>query len=178
MVDTLTTTGGSSLLSYKIVPLIICVMFCISFYGCESASENSRFPDVAALTTEIERFLNSYFEAFGSRDTVRLREMFTDDDRFFWIDDGSVRYRSVDAVFEAIAGFRPDFDIQTELGNVGVAPLGDGTVYAFTEFQSRGGTPEFQFQFGGVMTFALERDGDTWRIVGGHSSTPRDRRVD
>lgn len=63
--------------------------------GCtpseDRAADADRLPGAAA-------FVRGYVAAVDSRDGKILTEMYVDDDRFVWIENGAVRYRSVDEI--------------------------------------------------------------------------------
>ena len=143
--------------------------------GCGGADETNRAPAAGDLSAEVEAFLASYMDAIGARDAETLRSQVADSTRFTWAEDGAVRYRSVDAILEGLATFPPEVPINTDLSDLHVAQVGTDGAYATASFVTRIGEGPESFTFGGVITFVLERHDETWRIVGGHVSSPRQR---
>ena len=125
----------------------------------------------AVDAAEVGAVLLHYLEAVERRDTAALRALYAADGRFVWIEDGAVRYRSADDVLAGLAAFPAGTPLRTVVGEVEVAPVAGGGVHAWTPFTTRVGEGEGAFTFRGMLSFVLERDGEGWRIVGGHTST-------
>ena len=128
-----------------------------------------------SLTSEVTAFLDGYLSAIGSRDAARIRKAYVAEDRFVWIEDGRVRYRRVEDVLSSLATFPSDSPIRTELKDLAVAPLGQGAAHAWASFRTTVGEGPSGFSFGGAISFTLERDGNSWRVVSGHTSSPSRR---
>jgi len=143
--------------------------------GCGGADEATPPRTAGDLGAEVEIFLASYFDAIGARDAETLRSQVADSTRYTWAEDGEVRYRSVDGMLEGLATFPPDVPIHTDLSDLTVAQVGTDGAYATASFVTRIGEGPDSFTFGGFITFVLERHNETWRIVGGHVSSPRQR---
>lgn len=127
------------------------------------------------LTEEVAAFLSDYLAAIGSRDVARIRAAYVSDARFGWIEDGKVRYRSVDEVLASLATFPAGSAIRTELKDLAVVPVSQSGAYAWATFRTSVGEGPSGFTFGGAISFTLERHGTAWKIVGGHTSSPSRR---
>ena len=127
------------------------------------------------LKNEVAAFLDGYLAAIASRDAAKIRKAYIADDRFVWIEDGKVRYRSVDDVLSSLAAFPADSPIRTELSDLAVVALGQGAAHAWASFKTSVGEGRGGFSFGGAISFTLERDGNSWRVVSGHTSSPARR---
>lgn len=127
------------------------------------------------LKTEIAAFLDGYLSAISSRDSGRIRNAYVSDDRFVWIEDGKVRYQRVEEVLASLATFPADSPIRTELKDLTVVPVGERGAHAWASFKTTIGDGSRGFSFGGVISFTLERDGNSWRIIAGHTSSPSRR---
>lgn len=125
------------------------------------------------LQADVRNFLDDYMEAIGARDSVRVRAALVDDGRFAWIEDGEVRYRSADELLAGLAQLLPGSAIETELMDVTVVPFGDDGAHAWATHRTTFGEGADAFSFGGAISFVLERSGDSWVVLGGHTSSPR-----
>ena len=137
--------------------------------GIEGAgrSPSDDFEDAVAS------FLDSYLLAIETRDDALLRGMYVADGRFEWIEDGEIRYRSPDDVLAGLASFPENAAIRTEYDIREITPVGEAGARVSMRFRTVIGEGPSAFEFGGMMTMVLE-DGPTgWRIVGGHTSSPR-----
>ena len=128
-----------------------------------------------ALRAEVDAFLSNYLAAIGSRDAARIRAAYVADDRFVWMEDGRVRYRKVDDVLASLAMFPAGSAIRTELKDLAVVPVGPSGAHAWASFRTSIGEGPSGFAFGGAISFTLERHGTSWKIVGGHASSPSRR---
>ena len=63
-----------------------------------------------------------------------------------------------------------------DAGHQNVASVGSNAARAWASFKTTIGDGPRAVSFEGVMSFALERDGGVWKILGGHTSTPLARR--
>lgn len=147
-------------------------VFALLFSACSPAANDApeRTDDLAG---EVGETLDRYLTAVSERDAAALRELYAEAARFIWIEDGAVRYRSAADVLEGLAAFPPDTPMVTELTELSVVGLGESGAHAWCRFTTTVGEGPGAFSFGGVMSLVLERRGGAWRIVGGHTSSPR-----
>jgi hypothetical protein len=124
---------------------------------------------------EVSAFLTGYLAAIGSRDATGIRAALVAGDRLTWIEDGKVSYRSADAVIAGLAAFPAGTALRTELVDLEVVPVGQSGAHAWAMFRTTVGEGAAAFSFGGAISFMLERDANSWKIVGGHTSSPRRR---
>jgi ketosteroid isomerase-like protein len=129
--------------------------------------------DPAAVELEIVPLIDLYGRAFNDRDTVTIRGMYVDDERFSWYEDGRLRYRNADDILRAIRNLG-DMDIRTQWLDRKVVPLSPTLASLRLGFVTRinlsNGT---EMEFRGVQTMVVERTSGGWRIVNGHTSTVR-----
>ena len=125
------------------------------------------------LSDEVAGFLESYLLALETRDGASLRTFYADSDRFEWIEDGEIRYRSADEVLAGLAALPSDATIHTEYENRKVVPVGANGARVSARFRTVIGEGPAAFEFGGIMTMVLEKGPTGWRIVGGHTSSAR-----
>lgn len=130
---------------------------------------------LANLQSEVAAFLDEYLAAIGARDAARIRNAYIADDRFVWIEDGQVRYRRVEDVLSSLADLPADSPIRTELTELSVVPVGQAAAHAWAAFKTTVGEGPQGFSYGGTISFVLERDASSWRVVSGHTSSPSRR---
>jgi ketosteroid isomerase-like protein len=141
--------------------------------GCTSLQPRS--PQTAADVSAVEAFLTSYLRAIETRDEGAIRASYIAGDRFAWLEDGKVRYRSADEVLAGLRAIPASSPIRTAFTDLSVVPLGTNAAHARATFSTTIGTPPSAFTFGGAITFALEQEGGSWKIVAGHTSSPSRR---
>ena len=127
------------------------------------------------VTEEVAAFLTEYLAAIGARDATKIRTAYVADDRFVWIEDGKVRYRKADEVIASLAMFPPGSAIRTELKDLTVVQVSESAAHAWATFRTSVREGPSGFAFGGAISLTLEREGASWKIVGGHTSSPSRR---
>ena len=140
--------------------------------GCGGIEEAGQ-PLSDTIEDEVASFLESYLLALETRNVDLLQTMYADDGRFEWIEDGEIRYRSPDDVLAALAELPSDASIRTEYDGREITPVGDAGARVSTQFRTVLGEGPSAFEWGGMMTMVLEKGPTGWRIVGGHTSSPR-----
>jgi ketosteroid isomerase-like protein len=120
---------------------------------------------------EVGAFLESYRGALDSRDTLALSDLYVDDGRFIWLEDGEVRYRSAADVARSLSALPDGMSLRTEYDETSVQPVGARGASASMRFLTTMGEGSSAFEFGGVISMTLERGPQGWRIVAGHTST-------
>ncbi len=144
----------------------------LGILACGNIEEAPR-PITDGIDDQLTRFLESYRLAIETRDTTALRAMYVDDGRFQWIEDGSVRYRSPDEVVAALGALSGDLVIHAEYDRTVIAPVGASGASASMGFRTVIGEGPSAYEFGGMISFVLEKGSTGWRIVGGHTSSSR-----
>ena len=129
----------------------------------------------ARVESEVREFMASYGEAIEGDDTEAIRGLYVDDERFAWFTDGEKRYTSADDVLASLAEME-EMTFSTETSKIEVVPLTPDLAHARSAFHtkiSQGGAVVFEFS--GVITWLLEevKDGE-WRVLTGHTSTPKE----
>lgn len=145
----------------------------ILFTACTASDpDSSSSVDTA---DEVAAFLEEYLAAVDARDATVIGRSYVADDRFVWIEDGEVRYRSAEEILASLSAFPAGSAIRTELSDLVVVPLGVTGAHAWATFTTTVGTGPGSFAFGGAISFVLERGDGSWRLAGGHTSSPTGR---
>lgn len=132
-------------------------------------------PSAADLNDEVTSFLDRYLAAISARDKAAIKAAYTADDRLAWLEDGKVRYRRADDVLAGLDSLPASTQIVTKLSDLSVVQVGAQGAHAWASFQTTIGDGPRAFTFGGAISFVLEREKGSWRIVGGHTSSPTRR---
>lgn len=132
----------------------------------------------AAIEDSVGAFLATWAEGTREGGWDRVVDRYADDPSFRWVEDGRVRYRSVEEVRAGFEDVRAAFsDARTEFTEPSIAPLAPGLAHVVTRFRTtltREEGPEVQF--GGAMTMTVRHTGDGWKVLRGHMSSERPRR--
>jgi hypothetical protein len=102
-----------------------------------------------------------------------LSRLYAGDERFRWVENGVVRYRSAAEVRQALMRLTSTMRIETTYQDTEILPIAPGLASVVTRFQTRFGDPAAGgFTFGGAITMTLINTTDGWRMLGGHTSSP------
>lgn len=151
-----------------------CTLAPIALVTACAATSPSK-PPQQVVKAEVAAFLDHYLKAIGARDESAIRASYVVDDRFAWIEEGRVRYRTATEVLAGLATLPTGTPIRTELKDLTVVTVGQTGAHAWASFSTTIGSPPSGFTFGGAISMVLEKDSGAWRIVGGHSSSPARR---
>jgi ketosteroid isomerase-like protein len=129
------------------------------------------------VQTEVSDFLRSYLAIIEGDDTEAIRGLFVDDGRFAWFTDGEKRYTSGDEILAGLASMG-GMTFSTEGADVEVLPLTPDLAHARSAFRTKIlQDGEVVFEYSGVITWLLEEvESGEWRVLTGHTSTPKERR--
>jgi len=151
----------------------VVVIASMALCACTGPAEQQSL-DPTALEAELSEFLATYLTVLENRDLDRLTDLYAPAGRFHWIEDGQLRYRSADEVARGLESLPPDATLRTEFSEQIITALGDRGAVASMRFETVVGDGPGAFAFGGMMSIALEREGDGWKIVAGHTSSERE----
>jgi len=130
----------------------------------------------ALVEREATAFLASYLDILQGEDPEAIRGLYAQEGRLAWFTDGEKRYASADEVIASLASMEGT-TLSTETSDLEVIGLAPHLVHARSAFHtklSQGGAVVYEFS--GVITWLLEKDaGGSWRVLTGHTSTPKTR---
>ena len=147
----------------------------IAFSSCNSGGELSF--DKAGLTKEIESRLDAFVNHNNKLETESLKDFYSDDERFYWVEDGQVQYPNKEILAASLEGLVSMVSgIDMKVLNRRIEILNATSAMIFLEYEqamtmaSGGG-----FSIDGAMTVLLEKEAGIWRFLVGHSSTKKER---
>ena len=152
----------------------VLAVFVVALTGCAVSQHTSSGPGAVDVSA-VPAFLAQYLKAVEARDEITIRDSYASSDRFAWLEDGKVRYRSADEVLAGLKSIPAATPIRTTLTDLVVVPVGSNAAHARASFSTTMGTPPSAFTFGGAITFVLEYHAGAWKIVAGHTSSPSRR---
>jgi hypothetical protein len=130
--------------------------------------------DKAALTGEVEAFLDLWIETSDKGEFALLKPMYSDRAGFRWIENGRVAYDSAESAaagldMAATAGYTADMDLM----NREVALLSKDAAAVSADYSlAFDFGPEAQFTSTGVFTAVLVKEAEGWKFLQGHLSEP------
>lgn len=138
--------------------------------GTETADATTGAPQ------ELRAFLARWNDAMTAQDAPAIRASYVADDRLRWFEDGTLRYRTREEILRALSQFPAGTRIETTLAEIEGEWLTAKLIQGSARFRTRVTMPGHSFEYGGVFTLVIERDGADWRFLRGHTSTSRPER--
>lgn len=157
---------------------IIRTLFVLAFAGFASCNSNGTVSyDKAGLTKEIESRMDAFVSHNNKLEAESLKDFYSDDEKFYWVEDGQVQYANKDilvASLEGLVGMVSSVDMK--ILNRRIQLLSATSAMVFLEYEqamamSSGGG----FSIDGAMTVLLQKEDGVWRFLIGHSSTKKER---
>lgn len=146
--------------------------------GCAPGDERPLSePRSTAIEDSVAAFLTTWAEGTEEGGWDRLVDRYADDPSFRWVEDGTVRYRSVEEVRAGFESVRAAFsDARTEFMEPSIASLAPGLAHVVTQFRTTLTREDgSEVRFGGAMTMTLSHTEDGWKVLRGHMSSERER---
>ena len=142
--------------------------------GCAARDVTLTASARAAMQDSLRTTLDAFRIATSASQRDSVSHMYADDSTFRWIEDGRVVARSATVVRQHLLAMPASTRIETAYDSVEYLPVAPGvgsltTHYTTTVKDSAGGG----YSFGGFLTMTLVHRPNGWRIISGHTSSPR-----
>jgi hypothetical protein len=150
--------------------LVAPILSTLVFAGTETPEATTGAPQ------KLRVFLTRWNDAMAAQDAPTIRASYVADDRLRWFEDGALRYRTREEILRALSQFPAGTRIETTLAEIEGEWLTAKLIQGSARFRTRVTMPGHSFEYGGVFTLVIERDGADWRFLRGHTSTVRPER--
>lgn len=133
--------------------------------------------DTFKVEEEIKSAFNDYVEHINNQGLVGAADYFSQDQRFYWIEDGVKQYPNYQALAQGIDEFAGQVDLvdfQTQDLEVEVLDKHLGMLYVAYN-QTLTLKSGFEFTLDGAMTILMHKENKSWKFLMGHSSTKKPR---
>jgi hypothetical protein len=149
--------------------LLLAPVACTNPFSSTSTTTSSTSIEVSPeVKTTIEQFLAK----FNEHDAAGAGEFFSDDQGFYWIEDGRVVYETKTAAITGLTNFIAGFgESRLEAYDVKVTMLDDEAAVASFKFtQTIAANGQASIRVDGMMTMGLTQKDGSWKIAGAHKS--------
>lgn len=146
--------------------LVIAALLLIPTLGISSTEQAPTKPGVTA-----QQFVKTYVRAMNRGDVGSMMKMFSKDSGVTSIGDGAITHgwRSIQTDAKQFVGRQGTFKFT--VGRVEVTPLGSDYVLAVAPFTVQTLGQEEDVEVPAAMTFVLQREGKSWKVVHEHWSS-------
>ncbi|OEK00181.1 hypothetical protein BFP97_01025 [Roseivirga sp. 4D4] len=155
------------------VKLLMVLMIAIT--SC--ASKAPSYFDKDALANEIQQRFNAFVTGMNKLDGEALLDFYSNDERFYWVEDGKIQYANKEALAASLNGLVGMLSSSNmNVLKTRVEVTSETTALCYAEYEqamvmSSGGG----FDINGAMTILMQKEAGVWRFLIGHSSTKKER---
>ncbi len=155
---------------YKLLALILL----LSMASCDSKSESVEI-DKSAINEEVQARYDVFVALLKSGSTVGVGDFYSDDSRFYWVEDGQVQYPNKTTLMASMNGlFDSVKSMEMRLLGKRVEVFNKHSAMLYVEYeQDMVLTSGFEFSINGAMTAQMQKEEGVWRFLIGHSSTKK-----
>ncbi len=125
---------------------------------------------------ELQEFFNYYQQLHNNSDAYNLLKLITDDEEFFWVEDGQITHQTREGVATAMQQLSSNGAVHMDTRNTRYVLIGENVGHIFTEYTTtiESGNAS-RFSYSGALTLILQRNPGGWVIVSGHASSRKNR---
>lgn len=139
-------------------------------------SASTQAADARAVRDSVQALLTQFTERMNSGDLEGAGKLYSDDSSFFWIENGSYRYRKAADIRASLLTLKNVPQIKMSLYETDIDVLSPTMASVRTEFSqgllTDGGKGD---TYGGYMTMLVVREADGWKMRNGHTSSRKPR---
>ena len=151
-------------------------LMAVFFLLCSCTPSNPSF-DEKVIRQEVAQVFEQYLETVNSGRTLDIPAYFSDDDNFYWVEDGFKVYTDKQSMIASLRSFTEGVsEVSMQTDELTITPISNEVANLFTSYNQR-----LQFANGfelileGAITITLVKESDTWKFLNGHSSTKKPR---
>lgn len=139
--------------------------------SCQPGFDNDK------VKTEIEDRFEAFVTDMNTLSVEELRDFYSDDARFYWVEDGQIQYSNKQVLFQSLTGLLQSLKSSNmKMLKLKVEVLDAESAILYAEYeQAMALKSGFTFDINGAMTVLLQKEEGVWRFLTGHSSSKKQR---
>lgn len=124
------------------------------------------------VAPEVKASLEQYAAKVNAHDATGAGEFYADDQGFHWVEGGRTVYQNRAEAITGLTNFLGGFpESRFEVYDIKVVMLDEESAVVTAKFsQTVAANGQASMKFEGVMTLAMAKRDDSWKIVAGHKS--------
>lgn len=144
--------------------------------SCTGADNNEDL-NHETIENEVASVLEAYVEQVNSKGIQGLEAYFSEDKRFYWVEDGKLQYPNRDSLVAGIAQFFPQVDsVNMVIYKKEIQVIDPNYASLYTEYgEDFVLNSGYAFRLDGAFTALMIREDSTWKFLNGHSSIKKPR---
>lgn len=153
-----------------IVAITIGLYIASGFVIKANSNETEVKEEVLSMFDEYQKYVNT-------KGLIGVEQFFSEDERFYWVEDGTIQYPNRAALLKGIKDFAPIVKkVHLEVIDKQVSFITDNTVSLFVEYkQDLTLESGYAFTLDGAMTILMSKEKGGWKFLIGHSSIKKPR---
>lgn len=157
------------LLKYILVLLVVLISWTVHI---KAQTLNS-----SVIESEVAKVFNAYVDQTNSTGLDGIETYFSDDERFYWVEDGRIQYPTKEAMVKGIQEFFPTVEsLNLKILEKNIDAINENTAALYAEYSQdivlKSG---YEFTLDGAMTILLIWKNGEWKFLNGHSSVKKPR---
>ena len=154
-------------------PVLIFFVCAFVFLGsCSQPKTTLTASETQAMVGEVLSSFSTFEKGLGEGDLETVSKYYSEDPRFYWVENGRVAYSSGALAKETLSAFYPSLKGMTFTSlEKKVTPLRRNLAMLYVEYeQNLVFANDQELQLNGAMTILLEKRDAEWEFIIGHSS--------
>ncbi len=153
--------------------LLLLLISSTIIYSC---TEDAQY-DPILVKKEVQQMFDAYVEEVNNKGIENIDRFFSDDERFYWVEDGILQYPDKAALIEGIQAFYPTVSsVDLQVSKSDVSPINNHFATLYVQYKQEVKLNSgFQFTLDGAMTILAQKEKGSWKFFQGHSSIKKPR---
>jgi len=155
----------------KMARLLI-VLISIFIVSCTTHDDNLTKDEIDKIEKEVLASFDRFENSLTRGELETISKYYSDDSRFYWVENGKITYSSGAVARQAITDFYPSLkSMSFKSLDKKVTPINNSFAMLYVEYEQALVFPsDHQIEINGAMTILLKRKNADWEFITGHSS--------
>ncbi|WP_350292422.1 nuclear transport factor 2 family protein [uncultured Croceitalea sp.] len=140
--------------------------------SCNYRENNLTRDEIETIEKEVLAEFAKFESSLSNGDLETISKYYSEDPRFFWVENGSIAYPSGEAARSSIKSFYPSLkSMEFNSLDKKVTPINDSNVMFYVEYeQVLVFSSDQKIDINGAMTILMKKENEEWKFIIGHSS--------
>lgn len=159
--------------NYRYLPLGLLTLV---LAACSVETSESQ-PDISKIEKEVKEVFDNYVNQVNTEGIEEVHTYFSDDERFYWIEDGVIQYPDKASLISGLEKFTPSVaSVKMEVSEKRVDVIDQDHAMLLVQYVEKIILKSaYELTLDGAMTILMKRQGNDWKFLSGHSSVKKPR---
>ena len=157
-------------LRVKLLPILVVAIGLLA--SCNPSEQSLKPSDIATIEKEVLSSFATFENSLVAGELKAISKYYSEDPRFYWVENGQVTYPTAAAARAAFLNFYPSLKrMEFKSLTKKVTPLQRTLAMLYVEYEQTLVFPSDQeIDIDGAMTILMKKQNEDWEFVIGHSS--------